>query len=153
VEGEIAYAPVQVPGLTVRLSGNLQHAQITSLTDIPTPAHVGDHILFVPDYSFTIGADYDFPVMEDYDGFVRVDYEYTGPSRGSFTPADPNYKDPAYGVLNGSVGVKMDQMEVSLYAKNLADDQTIIQRPVINSVVEGYTLRPITVGAMVRRSF
>jgi len=153
VEGEIAYAPLQVPGLTVRLSGNLQHAQITSLTDIPTPAHVGDHILFVPDYSFTIGADYDFTVMEDYDGFVRVDYEYTGPSRGSFTPADPNYNDPAYGVLNGSVGVKMDQMEVSLYAKNLANDQTIIQRPVINSVVEGYTLRPITVGAMVRRSF
>jgi iron complex outermembrane recepter protein len=153
VEGEIAYAPTQVPGLTLHLNGNILHDAITSLLPIPTPAHVGDHILFVPDWSMSFGVDYNFPIQDDYDGFVRVDYEYTGPSRGSFTPTDPNYNDPAYGVLNGSVGLRMDQMEVSLYAKNLADDQTIIQRPVINSVVEGYTLRPITVGVLARRSF
>jgi iron complex outermembrane receptor protein len=47
----------------------------------------------------------------------------------------------------------MDQTEFSLYAKNLANDQTIIQRPVINSVSEGYTLRPITFGMTAKRTF
>jgi len=152
VEGEMVYAPAQLPGLTVHLNGNIQHAQITSAA-ASSPAHAGDHILFVPDWSMAFGADYDFPVVEGYDGFVRVDYEYTGPSRGSFVPSDPNFNDPAYGVLNGSFGVRMDQAEVSVYAKNLANDQTVIQRPVINSVLEGYTLRPITVGVTAKRSF
>ena len=74
-------------------------------------------------------------------------------SSGSFLVTDPNFNDPAYGVLNGSVGFRMDQMEFSLYAKNLANDQTIIQRPVINSVSEGYTLRPITFGVTAKRTF
>jgi outer membrane receptor protein involved in Fe transport len=152
-EGEIAYAPQEIPGLTLKLNGNIVHDAITSLLPIPTPAHVGDHILFVPDWAMNVSVGYDFPFMDGYDGFVRMDYEYTGPSRGSFSPTDPNYNDPAFGVLNGSVGLKMDEMEVSLYAKNLLNDQTIIQRPVINSVTEGYTLRPVTVGVVARRSF
>jgi iron complex outermembrane receptor protein len=152
IEGEITYAPVEAPGLTLHLNGNVQHAEITS-AKASSPAHAGDHILYVPDWSMSVAVDYDFPVTEGYDGFVRVDYEYTGPSRGSFLATDPNFNDPAYGVLNGSVGFRMDQMEFSLYAKNLANDQTIIQRPVINSVSEGYTLRPITFGMTAKRTF
>ena len=55
--------------------------------------------------------------------------------------------------LNGSIGFRFDQAEISLYAKNLANDQTIIQRPVINSVSEGYTLRPITFGLTAKKTF
>ncbi len=85
--------------------------------------------------------------MDGYEGFVRADFQYTGPSRGAFTPADPNFNDPAYGVLNGSIGfVTEDRTTVSLYAKNLTNDRTIIQRPIINSVSEGYTI-----GAHLRR--
>jgi iron complex outermembrane receptor protein len=152
IEGEIVYAPVEAPGLTLHLNGNIQHAQVTS-ADAESPAHAGDHILYVPDWSMSVAADYDFAIMDGYDGFVRVDYEYTGPSRGSFLATDPNFNDPAYGVLNGSVGFRMDETEFSLYAKNLANDQTIIQRPVINSVTEGYTLRPITFGLTAKRTF
>jgi iron complex outermembrane receptor protein len=152
VEGEIVYAPPEVPGFTFHLNGNIQHAQITSASG-ESPAHAGDHVLFVPDWQTSVAADYEFPVMEGYDGFARVDYEYTGPSRGSFSPADPNFNDPGYGVVNGSIGFRADALEISLYAKNLANDKTIIQRPVINSVSEGYTLRPLTFGVTAKRTF
>jgi len=152
VEGEVVYAPTEAPGLTLSLNGNIQHSEITS-ANASSPAHAGDHILYVPDWTLSASVDYEFPVMDGYNGFVRVDYQYTGPSRGSFLPTDPNFNDPAYGVLNGSLGFRMDQTEVSLYAKNLANDQTIIQRPVINSVTEGYTLRPITIGVTAKQNF
>jgi outer membrane receptor protein involved in Fe transport len=152
VEGEIVYAPPEVPGFTFHVNGNIQHAQITSAS-AESPASAGEHVLYVPDWQMSVAADYEFPVMDGYNGFARVDYEYTGPSRGSFAITDPNYNDPAYGIVNGSIGFRMDQIEVSLYAKNLANDKTIIQRPVINSVSEGYTLRPITFGLTAKKSF
>ncbi len=152
LEGELVYAPPELPGLTLHLNGNVQHAEITTAT-ASSPAQPGDHILYVPNWSTSVAVDYDFPIMDGYDAFARVDYEYTGASRGSFTPADPNYYDPAYGVLNGSVGVRADTLEISAYVKNLADDKTIIQRPVINSVSEGYTLRPITFGLTAKKTF
>ena len=42
--------------------------------------------------------------------------------------------------------IETETYDVSLYVKNLGDDRTIIQRPEINTVVEGYTVRPLTVG-------
>jgi iron complex outermembrane receptor protein len=49
--------------------------------------------------------------------------------------------------------LRADTLEISAYVKNLADDKTIIQRPVINSVSEGYTLRPITFGLTAKKTF
>ena len=152
LEGEIVYGPPEVPGLTLHLNGNVQHARVTSAS-ASSPAQAGEHLLYVPNWSTSLAVDYEFPVMDGYDAFTRIDYEYTGASRGSFLNTDPNFYDPAYGVLNGSVGVRADTLEISAYVKNLADDKTIIQRPVINSVSEGYTLRPITFGITAKKTF
>ena len=52
------------------------------------------------------------------------------------------------GLLSG-----LDRWTVTIFAKNLLDDHTIIQQPTVNSVVEGYTVTPRTVGAALRRDF
>ena len=80
-------------------------------------------------------------------GFLgRADYDRVGSSKGAFSNTDPAYNEPAYGVVNGSLGVTTGPYEVSLYGKNLGNNQKIIQRPAINFTSEGYTLRPLTVG-------
>jgi outer membrane receptor protein involved in Fe transport len=43
--------------------------------------------------------------------------------------------------------------QVSLFAKNLFDNKTILQAPTINSVTMGYTLRPLTVGVSLQAKF
>ena len=43
--------------------------------------------------------------------------------------------------------------DVSLYAKNLANDRTIIQQPEVNTVFEAYTVRPRTVGVTLKVRF
>ena len=57
-----------------------------------------------------------------------------------------NYYNPAYGVLNASVMLKRGKYDISLYAKNLLDDHTLIQTPEVNTVYEGYTVHPRVIG-------
>jgi hypothetical protein len=47
-----------------------------------------------------------------------------------------------------STGFSLSGLSVSLYAKNLLNWKNIIQYPSVNSVQEGYTVRPMTVGVM-----
>jgi outer membrane receptor protein involved in Fe transport len=133
------------PNLTLTSTGGITQATIT---DSPNPqtAAVGADILNVPKYTFTFGADYDYPLTDTIDGFIRADYDMVGQSHGAFNASDPAYQQPAYGVLNGSIGFTSGQYQLSLYAKNLTNNDKVIQHPSINFVSEGYTLRPLTVG-------
>ena len=80
-----------------------------------------------------------------------MDFPYVGKSRAYFDSAySPPYVtqvfSPNYGVLNLNVGVTRKKLTVGVYAKNLVDSKKIIQYPSVNSVQEGFTLRPMTVG-------
>jgi outer membrane receptor protein involved in Fe transport len=152
LETEVTYAPPEIPGLTFHLNGDVQHSQITSASPL-APARPGEKILFVPDWTASVSSDYEFPLNDLYNAFIRADLEWTGRERGSFSPADPDYAIPQYGVLNGSIGLRTETMEMSLYVKNASNNQQVIQHPVINTVFEGYTLRPVTVGATVSKKF
>jgi hypothetical protein len=55
--------------------------------------------------------------------------------------------------VDGSFGRQTDSLEISVYGKNLTDDRTIIQRPLINNLVEGYAVRPLTVGLSIAKRF
>jgi len=56
-------------------------------------------------------------------------------------------------VLNGSIGIEAGSLKVSLYGKNLANNQTIIQRPNVADIYEGYTVRPMTIGVNLSKQF
>jgi iron complex outermembrane receptor protein len=151
-EVELRYKPTFIPGLTLGVNGGVGRAVITSSTN-PQTAAVGEKVLNSPDWTLTVTGDYNWPISDNVIAFIRSDYDWTGRSHGSFTRTDPNFSDPQYGVFNGSVGVDMGSLQVSLYAKNLFDDSTVIQHPKINTVIEGYTVRPLTVGLTVSKEF
>ena len=151
-EVETRYRPPLIPGLTVGVNVGAEHASITSTINAQTAA-VGENVLFTPSWSASAIVDYYHDLTRNVTGFVKADYDWVGPSNGSFTTTDPNYRDPAYGVFNASVGVEMNGWQGALYAQNLFDSKTIIQRPIINSVVQSYTLRPLTVGLNLTKHF
>ncbi len=152
-ELESRYRPPGVPGLTLGLNAGGEHATITSTTNAQTAA-VGENVLFVPQWSAAAILDYTHDITPRVLGFLRADYDWTGPSNGSFQQTDPNFQDPAYSVLNMSIGAELrGGWTASLYARNLLDNKIIIQRPVINSVTEAYTLRPLTIGLNVTKKF
>jgi iron complex outermembrane receptor protein len=156
-EIEIRYKPPVVSGLTLGMNLGGEHAYLTGTTNTST-AKVGQDILFTPKYTASLLANYGWRVTDSVAAFVRGDYEYTGQSYGSFiVPApgapNPSYINPAYSVVNLNAGINVGRLEVSLFGKNLLDNKTILQSPSINSVTQGYTLRPMTVGLSFQAKF
>ena len=126
-------------------TGGITRAVITDSPNALTAAP-GQDILNTPKYTFTFAGDYEWAVTDALDAFIRADYDLIGSSHGAFNQNDPAYKQPSYGVLNGSVGAISGPFQLSLDVKNLLNNGKIIQRPSINFVEEGYTLRPLTIG-------
>jgi iron complex outermembrane recepter protein len=149
-ELEASYRPID--GLTLGLTASYQHASITRTNNAATVA-VGQRLIDVPYDSLTASVQYDYPLAGDMTLAVHADYDWSGRSNGSYQVGNSNYYNPSYGVLNASIGVETEAYDVTLYAKNLGDDRTIIQRPELNTVVEGYTVRPLTVGISAKYRF
>jgi iron complex outermembrane recepter protein len=137
-----------IPTLTLSLNAGSTHAYISSVSaegaGIVSP---GEWVLNVPLYTVTPSVDYDAPINDRMTVFARADFPYTGRSRGYFDSSGlPHVFQPSYGIVNMSVGFTLDKLSVGLYAKNLLNWKNIIQYPSVNSVQEGYTVRPMTVG-------
>jgi iron complex outermembrane receptor protein len=137
-------------GLFVTASG--ASAKITK-TNNPSAVAVGQYLIDTPAYTVTAGVSYTTELPGDYRLTARFDYDYTGQSYGSYQPANPDYRNPAYGVANASLTLSHDSYEIALYVKNAFDNRQIIQQPEINTVIEGYTVRPLTAGVTVKASF
>jgi outer membrane receptor protein involved in Fe transport len=143
---EVEIRGVVSNSLTVGLNAGTTHAYITHTLD-PGVFSVGEEILNVPDYTITPSADYDTQIDENTSAFARLDFPYTGRSHAYYNSSTViNHWSPNYGILNANFGVVHKKLTVGLYAKNLLDKKKIIQYPSVNTVQEGYTVRPLTAG-------
>ena len=145
---ELELRALVAPSVTLSLNAGTTHAYISSVTQEGQGiVNVGEQILGVPQYTITPSLDYDAPIGDRMSVFARADFPYTGRSRGYFDSSGlPHVFQPGYGIVNVSAGITRDKVSVSLYAKNLLNWDHIIQYPSVNSVQEGYTVRPMTVG-------
>jgi outer membrane receptor protein involved in Fe transport len=151
--GEATLTYRLMKGLTIGLSASITDSNFTSVTPLLANAvSVGQQVPDVPRYQLTPSIDYAFNVA-GYAAFAHLDYTEVGPSHGTTIVSDPDYIQPAYGVMNGNMGVDIDTWEVQLYAKNLLNNSQIIARPTINYNEEGYTVRPLTVGLKIQKTF
>ena len=150
--GELEASARVLRGLTLSATATVQHAAITS-TDAPQTAAVGARLIDVPNKTFTGAITFDRPLTDETGFTSRLDYDWTGRSYGTYNfingatgLPNPNFRNSPYGVMNLTLGITTTRYDVALYAKNAANIHTIIQRPEINTVVEGYTVRPRTLG-------
>ena len=141
--------------LTLSLNVGTTHAYISSVTGLGSGiVYVGESILNVPKYTVTPSVDYDRPVGHNASVFVRADFPYTGRSRAYFDSSGLEHLfSPGYGIVNLNVGATHDKLTLGLYAKNLLNWKGIIQYPSVNSVPEGYTVRPMTIGVTALYNF
>jgi outer membrane receptor protein involved in Fe transport len=150
--GELEAAFKVTSHLRVDASIDGESATIThSINPIDVP--VGSNLIDVPAGTATAGATYSRPITDSLRLLARIDYDWTGHSYGSFQSVNPNFYNPAYSVLNASVALMRGGYSISLYGKNLLNDQTIIQSPEINTVVEGYTVHPRVIGVTLKGEF
>jgi outer membrane receptor protein involved in Fe transport len=150
--GELEAAAKVTRALRVNMTLSRESATITSTTN-PLAAPVGAHLIDVPNLTATLGASYTAAMENGSKLVTRANYAWTGHSNGSLQPLlptsglpNPAFNNNGYGVLNLSASLTHKLYDLTLYAKNALNNQTIIQSPSINTVTEGYTVRPLTVG-------
>ena len=143
--GELEILAKPVRGLLLSLEAGATHATLTSVAP-NVGASVGEHLLNTPAWTATAGSEYRWTFATHRSAFIRGDYDWIGPSHGSYNPTDPAFDYPSYSTLNASAGVDLANVTLSVYAKNLANDQRIIQRVAIELLEDAYVPRPRTIG-------
>ena len=143
IEGNIR----PIDNLTLGFFGGVTHATFDE--DVPSiNVTSGAQLLGIPRWNGALNGEYRFYNTAAASAFVRGAVRWVGSSRGSFDPNNPDYKRDSYKIVDASVGADFGRWEVSLYAKNLLNDQTIIQRPFVQFLTEALRPRPRTIGIL-----
>jgi len=138
--------------LTLGLSGGTTNS--TFAENLPTLGYSngvlnvakGARVPGVPDFSALASAEYTFQYSPEMPGFLRASYQQTGTSHGTAVQSAPDYLRPGYDTWDASTGLDWNGFKFSLFGKNLGNMQKILQRPNVQSVNEGFTIRPRTIG-------
>jgi len=112
-----------------------------------TGAVDGANIPGVPKYNVSLSGRYNFSIGGDVYGFARAEAHWIGSSNGNLDPSNPDYYRSGYNTADLSGGLTWDKWELSLFVKNLFNNDTIIQHPVVQSVTnEAYRVPPRVIG-------
>ena len=147
-ELEIKYKPI--PSVVLDLAGGYDHAVLAD-SDAANQGVVGAvkgaPIPGVPKFNAALTGQYNFNVSDEALGFVRAAAHWTGPSYGALDPTNPDYQRPAYANVDASTGISFEKYDISLYVRNIANSQKIIQRPEVQYAGgEVYRMTPRTIG-------
>jgi outer membrane receptor protein involved in Fe transport len=145
-ELDLKVRPLQ--GLTLGVAAGYTNATLSSAIPSLSIA-AGTRVEGVPDWSATTSFEYKWPISSAVTGAVRANYNYVGQSHGALDPTNPDYIRPAYNLTGGSISALFGNWEVSLFAKNIFNEQKIIQTPDHADVPIGLVLQPRTVGVTV----
>ena len=152
---EIEIKAKPISNLLIDFSGGITHAVLSDNAGQNAGivgAVSGAPIPGVPHFNAAFSAQYNYNVKNDLFGFVRGSAHWTGASYGGFPllpngSVDPDYRRPGYSTVDFSTGLSWDKWELSLFAKNLFDNEKVIQHPVVQTQMnEVYRIAPRTVG-------
>jgi len=114
----------------------------------------GARVPGVPKYNLALTAQYNFFINDDVYGFARAAGHWTGASNGALDSTNLDFQRPSYSTYDASVGLTRDIWEVTLYVKNLTNNQMVIQRPQVQGTAnEVYRMTPRTIGMSLSAKF
>ncbi|MCG2585961.1 TonB-dependent receptor [Massilia sp. TS11] len=154
VELEIQARPL--PGLSLSAAGGYVKAELSNdkgLKNGIVGAVAGAQIQGVPRYNATFNARYNFVVGGDKQAYVMAGMQWVGSSKGSLNPEQLDYARPSYHTADISAGLSFERYTLTAYVKNAFDNDTIIQRPQVASIVQAYRLAPRSIGMSLAASF
>ena len=155
---EIEVLVLPLENLEVSFGVTLQEAEVESISaadSVLTGVNEGDQLPGSVDYKLSGAVQYNWSMTGGYEAYARVAASYTDKSPNNFTgiPGAGFIDSPlfdyneAYGYVDASVGIIMDQWEITLYGENLTDDDShIVDMGGLLGPNSVTTLRPLTFG-------
>ena len=113
---------------TFSFSGNITDGEYTKITSSPATQNEGDPLDFVPEYSYSVSADYAFDWSKSMPGFARLDFNRQGQNsvvNRTAGLAQQVFHSESISFLNAHVGAQWDAVTVTLFGKNLLDEDRV----------------------------
>lgn len=152
VEGDLTYAPMDVPGLT--LTGAFSVLD-TEITDVLTPTDdvvAGEELAFAPDLQLNARARYEWTAMSDKTAYVQGQIVYSGESRSDIIEINAAPLD-SYTMLGARTGLQSDSWRVELFVENITNEAAELSSNFINDRERTTVARPRTYGIRVGISY
>ncbi len=163
---EFEFRGVVTDNLTMGLSGSVLNATLDKGVAIGGNAlagtFAGEKVPGVPDFNLSADVKQAFRISDTISGYVTIAPNWVGESHGVVIDTNPDYKRPSYITLDASAGLDFGRWEVTVFGRNLTNNNKIIQRPDIQGSaspiyefdylgvptrnLQGFTLRPLTIG-------
>ena len=155
IDADFALSPRALPGLTLSAGVGLLHTRLASFASSGGVLPAGNRLPDAPRFSMNASAAYQFALGNGLSGRVALDAR-----NQSFTFKDalndPLIASDGFWVLNGRASLLREgNWDVSVWAKNLADERYVVQG--VNQLVLGFGYRvygpPRTFGISVSKAF
>jgi outer membrane receptor protein involved in Fe transport len=136
--------------LTTSIAGNVTHAIITQPAP-STGASDGSWLNGVPRWTASAAGDYAVAVRAA-TGTANLSGHWVGPSHQGFNSTNSAFEQPSYFSLDGSVATYIEKWRLSLFAKNILNQDKALQQN-LNNPQFIQTLRPRTIGISAEAKF
>jgi outer membrane receptor protein involved in Fe transport len=115
----------------------------------------GDRLVYVPDWTASLGVTYSWAASDDMEMFVNGHYSYSGDMTFNFDASVPEFysRDP-FSLVGARVGLISEHWKTSLFVDNLFDERPALGNlSFLTSGTLVYTLRPRTIGLSVSYNY
>jgi len=161
--GEVELKVKPISSLLIDVAGGYTHATLDDNSGADAGiygATKGAWIPGVPNFNLALTTTYSYDITDDYFGFVRGAAHLVGTSYGglSLLPngnPNPDFNRPAYHTFDISTGVSWKEWEATLFVKNLANNNEVIQKPIEQAQAGGlvYRIAPREIGVSLSAKF
>ncbi|MFC4724156.1 TonB-dependent receptor [Glycocaulis abyssi] len=148
LEGDVTWAPMTVPGLTVAGAFSFLDTEITRVITPTDDVTAGSDLAFAPSFQGNLRARYEWNTANGWTAHVMPQVIYSEGSRSDVI--DINSADlDSYTVFSFSAGLAADQWRVELFADNITNERAQLSNNFVFDRERVTIMRPRTVGVRV----
>jgi len=152
IEGDVTYAPADVPGLTLTGAFSLLDSEITEVL-VPTDDVVaGEDLAYAPSVQLNARARYEWNAFSDKTAYVQTQLVHSADSRSDIIEINAANVN-SYTTLGARAGLISDRYSVELFIENLTDENYELANNFINDRERVTVGRPRTFGIRVGVSY
>ncbi|MGY6531115.1 TonB-dependent receptor [Glycocaulis sp.] len=148
LEGDVTWAPMDIPGLTVAGAFSFLDTEITRVITPTDDVTAGSDLAFAPSFQGNLRARYEWNTDNGWTAHVMPQVIYSEGSRSDVI--DINSADlDSYAVFSFSAGLAADQWRVELFADNITNERAQLSNNFVFDRERVTIMRPRTIGVRV----
>jgi len=145
IEGDVTYAPADLPGLTLMGAFSMLDSKITDVLTPTNDVTEGAELAFAPSLQLNVRARYEWDLENSWTAHVQGQMIHSGDSRSDIVDINAAEVD-SFTTLGLRTGLTADRWRAELFVDNVTDETAELANTFINDRERVTVMRPRTYG-------